>query len=313
VRRAQRYYPRVDEESQPAQVEKPASRPTNRRTWRVVVLTTVVAVVALYFASVLGYRASSDTYRDFAFTETSPESETSVIVRLRQFDTLQNTLSVDLLIHPGRDLMTKDPQSVDKLAIRLSSWTKSGELIYLHADVAPDTATTLIAVGDPDDWPFDTYTTDVIGVETFSGTGAQRQIVPAGIIIAGHINGWNIDSQPGAFTSSAAPPKTMRLTLERSDAALTFDLGLILVLLALPAAALFVATQTLAGRHQFLPPVMTWFAAVLFAVIPLRNLLPGAPPAGAWIDQLVVLWVLLAVAAAMLMYVAAWWRARPSD
>jgi hypothetical protein len=303
----------VNDDAPPAPADKPVSRPANRRVWRVIVLTTVGAVLALYLASVLGYRASVDTYRDFAFTEASPESETSVIIRLRQFDTLQNTLSVDVLVHPGRDLLSQDPQAVDKLAIRLSSWTPTGELIYLHADVAPDTATTLVAVGDPDNWPFDSYITDVIGVEVFSGTGAQRQAVPAGIIVAGHINGWYIGGEPGTIDSPPAPPQTVRLTLERSSAALSFDLGLILVLLALPAAALFVATQTLAGRQPFLPPVMTWFAAVLFAVIPLRNLLPGAPPAGAWIDQLVVLWVLLALAAAMVMYVAAWWRSRHSD
>ena len=290
-----------------------APAPANRRVWRIVVVTMVVGVIALYLASVLEYRAFNDTYRDFSFTEASPEAQTSVIIRLRQFDTLQNSLSVDVLVHPGRDLLTKDPQSVDKLAIRLSSWTSSGQLIYLHAEVAPDTnTTTLIAVGDPDNWPFDSYSTDVIGVELVSGTGAQRQVVPAGIIVAGHVNGWNIGSESGAISSPPAPPQTLRLTLERSSAALSFDIGLILVLLALPAAALFVAIQTLAGRQPFLPPIMTWFAAMLFAVIPLRNLLPGAPPAGAWIDQLVVLWVLLAVAAAMVMYVVAWWRTRQS-
>jgi hypothetical protein len=307
----------VKEDAPQAQAEKPEEpvpRPASRRVWRIIVLTTVGAVIALYLASVLGYRANVDTYRDFAFTEKSPEAETSVIIRLRQFDTLQNSLSVDVLVHPGRDLLSKDPQSVNKLAIRLSSWTPSGELIYLHADVAPDSATTtLIAVGDPDNWPIDSYTTDIIGVEIFSGTGAQRQAVPAGIIVAGHINGWKIGNEPGTIASPPAPPQTLRLTLERSSAALSFDIGLILVLLALPAAALFVAIQTLAGRQPFLPPVMTWFAAVLFSVIPLRNLLPGAPPAGAWIDQLLVLWVLLAVASAMVMYVVAWWRTRRPD
>ena len=280
--------------------------------WRVVVLTMVGAVIALYLASVLGYHATTDTYRDFSFTETSPETETSVIIRLRQFDTLQNSLSVDVLVHPGRDMLSKDPRALDNLAIRLSSWTPSGELIYLHADVASDTNTNLIAVGDPDNWPFDSYSTDTIGVELFSGTGAARKAVPAGVIVAGHVNGWNIGSDNGTIASPPAPQQTLRLTLERSSAALSFDIGLILVLLALPAAALFVAVQTLAGRQPFLPPFMTWFAAVLFAVIPLRNLLPGAPPAGAWIDQLVVLWVLLAVAAAMVMYVMAWWRSRRS-
>ena len=302
----------MDEEA-PAPADEPVARPANRRVWRIVVVTTVVGIIALYLASVLEYRAFNDTYRDFSFTEAAPESDTSVIVRLRQFDTLQNGLAVDVLVHPGRDLLSKDPQSVNTLAVRLSSWTTSGELIYLHAEVAPDTNTTLIAVGDPDNWPFDAYSTDVIGVELVSGTGAQRRVVPAGIIVAGHVNGWNISSQPGTIDSPPAPPQTLRLTLSRSQAALSFDIGLVLVLLVLPGAALFVAIQTLAGRHTYLPPVMTWFAAVLFSVIPLRNLLPGAPPAGAWIDQLLVLWVLLALAAAMVMYVVAWWRARPSN
>ncbi len=137
-------------------------------------------------------------------------------------------------------------------------------------------------------------------------------LVPAGIIVAAHINGWDIGSETGTVGSPPAPAQTIRLTLERSSAALSFDIGLILVLLALPAAALFIAIPTLAGRQKFLPPLMTWFAAALFAVVPLRNILPGAPPAGAWIDQLVVLWVLLALAAAMVMYVAAWWRSRHS-
>jgi len=43
-------------------------------------------------------------------------------------------------------------------------------------------------------------------------------------------------------------------------------------------------------------------------VVPLPNVLPGAPPAGAWIDLAVVVWVLVSLAAAMVLYIAAWWR-----
>jgi hypothetical protein len=52
----------------------------------------------------------------------------------------------------------------------------------------------------------------------------------------------------------------------------------------------------------------TWYAAMLFAVVPLRNALPGSPPFGAWIDVTVVLWVILALAMSMLLYIACWWR-----
>ena len=295
------------------QAEKPLSRPGNGRPWRIVVLTAIGLVLALYLASLVGYHVLGDKPRDFAFTESTPSSETAVIMRLRQLDTAQNSLSIDILVHPGRDLLDKDPQSANQFVVRLSSWTASGELIHVHADVANDTTTTLIATGDPDDWPFDSYNTDVIGVETFSGSGTQLKPVPAEVIVAGHINGWDIGTVSNTIGSPPAPPQTVRFTLERSPAALAFDISLILVLLALPATALFVAIQTLMGRRKFLPPLTTWFAAMLFAVVPLRNLLPGAPPAGAWIDQALVGWVLLALATSMVLYVAAWWRWRNAD
>jgi hypothetical protein len=52
----------------------------------------------------------------------------------------------------------------------------------------------------------------------------------------------------------------------------------------------------------------TWYAAMLFAVVPLRNALPGVPSFGAWIDVTVVLWVIVALVLAMLIYIACWWR-----
>jgi hypothetical protein len=49
---------------------------------------------------------------------------------------------------------------------------------------------------------------------------------------------------------------------------------------------------------------------MLFAVVPLRNFLPGSPPTGAWIDQTIVIWVLLGLAVAMVIYIVAWYRDR---
>jgi len=52
----------------------------------------------------------------------------------------------------------------------------------------------------------------------------------------------------------------------------------------------------------------TWYAAMLFAVVPLRNALPGSPPFGGWIDITLVLWVLVVLVISMLLYIACWWR-----
>lgn len=47
---------------------------------------------------------------------------------------------------------------------------------------------------------------------------------------------------------------------------------------------------------------------MLFAVVPLRSFLPGAPPPGAWIDRAIVLWVLIALVSAMAIYMVCWYR-----
>ena len=89
---------------------------------------------------------------------------------------------------------------------------------------------------------------------------------------------------------------------------LIFDLGICLVLLSLPIMALYVAIQMLRGTKKFMPPFAAWYAAMLFAIVPIRNILPGSPPPGAWIDQALVLWVLIALVVAMVLYIVAWHR-----
>jgi hypothetical protein len=71
------------------------------------------------------------------------------------------------------------------------------------------------------------------------------------------------------------------ITLHRSKGPLIFDVGVCLVLIALPALpalALWVAIPMALGRTSFVPPFITWYGAMLFAIVPLRNILPGSPP-----------------------------------
>lgn len=87
-----------------------------------------------------------------------------------------------------------------------------------------------------------------------------------------------------------------------------FAIVILGVLIAIASLALFVAIQTTQDRRPFQPPMTTWYAAMLFAVVPLRNALPGSPPFGSWVDITVVIWVLVALAISMVLYIGCWWR-----
>ena len=54
-----------------------------------------------------------------------------------------------------------------------------------------------------------------------------------------------------------------------------------------------------------------WFAALIFALLPLRLGLPGAPPLGSLIDVLVYFWVLIAVMVGLVWWILVWLRSGP--
>ncbi len=212
---------------------------------------------------------------------------------------------------PEDDLMDTRLDVVNTdIAVRLYPPNQQGDLQYPQGK--PTTAvfkTTIDANGHPDRWPFESYNTDEISADVLIGDGDDRMYLPARVEVTGSLDGWDISSRrSGEATQSAPDGDNVTLTLTRAQGPLFFDLGICLVLISLPVMALYVAIQMVRGKKKFMPPFSTWYAAMLFAIVPLRNILPGAPPPGAWIDQALVLWVLIALVVAMAMYIYAWHR-----
>jgi hypothetical protein len=146
----------------------------------------------------------------------------------------------------------------------------------------------------------------------FTGTGQNREKASARVEATGKLDGWDAtvtrvhdpaDSNPDVLDD-------VTITLHRAKGPLIFDVGICLVLIALPVLALWVAIPVALGRTSFLPPMTTWYGAMLFAIVPLRSILPGSPPYGSWIDQAIVLWVLIALVVALALFLVGWWRQR---
>jgi hypothetical protein len=297
----------VQRESGPA-ADHTAETGSSRRL-NATVLTTVIVVVLVYVGALAGYKLLEEPPKPFAFTEGSVVDETAVIMRLRKVETIENKLLVDILVHPDQDLLYEGTDVVADPVVRLSSWTRDGDLIYLRDELHSNaTSVEFTAVGDPDHWPLDTYVSNVIGVEVYYGHGENQRSVPVTLVVAGSINGWDVDSEIGVIDAPWGQIPSVAFDMDRTRGAHAVDFGILLVLMVLPGTALFVAIEMLLNRRKFQPPFITWFAAMLFAVVPLRSVLPGAPPTGAWIDVAVVLWVLIALSAAMVVFVLAWWR-----
>lgn len=237
---------------------------------------------------------------------------TVVVIHVEKLDTRDQRLGVKVLLKPDASIYSPRLHRLTAdTAVRFPSQSDLGELQYEAGKAPHPVEANIDARGDALHWPFDTYRTDPIQAEWLAGAGDSSHYENARVEVDGVVDGFDIflDRVPD---DDASRPDDVVITLRRANGPLFFDIGICLVLITLPALALFVAIQMVTRRRPFLPPFGTWYAAMLFAVVPLRNFLPGSPPTGAWIDQGLVIWVLLGLASAMVIYIVAWYRDRPT-
>ena len=270
----------------------------------------LVAFVMVYGLSLFGVHLLAKSAAPLKPPDLNATSDTIVLVRLEKLDAVANRLAVKVLVIPEDSMFDKrlDVLKSDT-AVRMDPANDLGDLQYPAGKSPAQVATTVEAHGDPNNWPFDSYSTDTLSAEVLVGQGDARQYVPARVEVAGALDGWDVSvRRVGEASQESDRADNVIITLHRAKGPLIFDLGLCLVLFALPALAFAVAIQIALGRRKFVPPFVTWFAAMLFAVIPIRNFLPGSPPPGAWIDQALVIWVLIALVGAMGLYMVTWYR-----
>jgi hypothetical protein len=276
----------------------------------------LAAVIIVYVLSLFGVHLLERSEGPLPPLDLSQGGGDATIVQLRleELKPVANRLSVEVLAYPGVsqydnrfDVLAND------VAVRLYPTSDLGDLQYPKGKAPAQLSTTIEAHGDPGNWPFDSYQTEPIAADAFVGAGDNRRKVPARVEVTGALDGWQVSvnrvHDPSALpTSRATDNGNVLITLKRAKGPLIFDLGICLVLISLPTLALLVAIPMALGRRKFLPPFATWYAANLFAIVPLRNILPGAPPPGSWIDQAIVQWVLIALVTAMSLYIVAWIR-----
>ncbi|MGB9302114.1 MAG: DUF4436 domain-containing protein [Mycobacterium sp.] len=265
------------------------------------VLTFIVA----YIGSIVVYVDSGMGQPHVIATEgASTPDGTTVTVDIEAIQSDNSVLRANISVSPGPALLDPVTHGLkDDLSLTVTSLVNASKHAWPKGTLPDVFAVSGTLTGDVADWPLDQYQSGPIDIELFSG--AAQVPHPAAVILVDRLLGWRVDATHDA---NAGAHGSYQLNLGRTLSTAAFGLVILAVLIALAVLGLFVATQTRRDRRKFQPPMTTWYAAMLFAVMPLRNALPDAPPFGAWIDITVVLWVIVALVISMAIYISCWWR-----
>ena len=229
---------------------------------------------------------------------------TTVTVDIEEIQSNNSVLVANLTVAPGPALLDPRIHGLrEDLSVVVTSAVTTGKRTWSKGALPDVFRVSLTLDGDVADWPFDRFRSGPISVDLFSG--ATHVPEPAAVKLVDRLLGWNVGATRVDKPDMPAP---YRLDLYRSSSTVAFGVVILSVLIALAGLGLFVAVQTVRDRRKFQPPMTTWYAAMLFAVMPLRNALPDSPPFGCWIDVTIVLWVIVVLVISMTLYISCWWR-----
>jgi hypothetical protein len=267
----------------------------------VVLLGTIVGAVVLSMVLYVNGSASQNILAHGKPTA----SGTTVSLSLVNVQNSYTELVGDLAVKPGPGLVDESSYALkDDLTVAVTSVTTPVRRTWTKGMLPGVFPVPLTLARDRERWPFDSYHTGPITITLFVGPSQTPE--RANVTFEDLVGGWKVQVNRVNNTNESAP---YVLELRRAPSTMVFALVILSIFVAIAAVGLFVAIQTFRDPSAFQSPLTTWYAAMLFAVVPLRNALPGSPAFGSWIDLTIVLWVLVALVVSMLLYIASWWRA----
>lgn len=282
---------------------------------RRLIVVIVAACVLVYGAVVALYATNMTQTKIVGCTDEAPEDAILLALDPQSVDAAANRLVANLQVVSFGPVAAAE-SGLAREDITLIVTGTDGSRSY---DIPAESITSTIALrylttGVIEQWPFDIHAGQTAIAAIADPSGAQRD-VPVRLCGSANVPGWTFSSRelPGdsSLVIEGEPVTKVELIAERASSTVAFGIVILCLMIVLPVLGLTVAIRVYRGRKKVEATTMSWIAAMLFATLPLRGFLPGAPPIGSWVDYLVVLWVVAGLVASLVIYTLAWRKWAP--
>jgi hypothetical protein len=273
------------------------------------VLIVILALVALLYVLVVSFYNAEGTNNVTGGIGPTAESGLIITVEPIAVNPLTGQATVDLsMAWQGSDMVDADGHLRENTRVTISSSVGTQEAKFIAGDSLGRLETTIGIDGEQSNYPFDVHTgglTFSADTYTKASDGSIQSTGPLviGLQSTGGVSGWDTTSALGVGLSEY---QGMDLSFNRAFSTQVFALVLLALAVILSSFALVVGVLAFTNRRKAEVGLMSWTAALLFALPLLRNYFPNGPPVGASIDIFVYLWVIVMAVIAATLNVIAW-------
>jgi hypothetical protein len=297
-------------------------RRSPRRVWTV----TIGVVIVIYLLSILAFAQSGRTNSESAAVDV--DDGVNISIGLIGITTGKSEMTLRTIGLPSGEYYDQESNTWAK-SVRITTPLGVRSLardIPAGSPIGGTEDITFLIDGDPLVYPFDSYyfglasdgdqdlgidpitaPAPLIEIQQIGADGSLGDPVPIGFDDPDGLQGW---SERWVLESGSPGTLSAYLSVKRSGGVLAFVLVVLALMLLVACLASVVARSVALKRRPIEATMAGWFAALLFALIPLRTNLPDAPPIGAWMDVLVFYWVEIALMLSMSVFIVSWLRFR---
>lgn len=235
-------------------------------------------LVAVIAASVAGYLTSrNNTDQESYFGDGDNPDRVNVTAWITKVDSATQQLSVTIIDVAASGKLA-DPDGNFAQAVTLTTAAIGNWKAEIKAgDPAPDIEQKVGVDGAVTDYPFDRYT-GRLEVHVYTADGSN---LPVALTVVNTDPFFGLSTSAGTAQNGGA---VVNLGLHRSMPTIIFAVFIMVLMFGLAIGAVVAAFYILNWRRGLIFPACSMMAAILFALIPLRNAVPGNPPIGSIID-----------------------------
>lgn len=273
-------------------------RNRQRRT-RIGAAIAISLLAVVYLSAAFAYSASLND-QEIQPLEPPPGGVAVIFVE-KQIDAEVPVADAYLLVQPAEDLLNSRGDLSRHIQVSVSPTLNAEEIDYPRGTVPQTRTVTVPLRGAVQDYPFDVYT-DRIAVAANavlpdpSGEGRITTPLPVKASLAFRDSAWRLNAE---IRQASDYTVIFDQSISRAQSTVAITLLLLGLMVVVAVLAAWMATSVVTGAVEAQVAVASWLAVMLFALVPLRNFLPGAPPIGSWIDILVFFWVEVGVMVCM--------------
>jgi len=284
----------------------------SRKIVQVIILVMCLGVIGTaYFFLLANYRQESKK-AVLHFSPLNPGRADCVRVtaNIASLDPVKGEAVLRLQFEPQHSLLDKEDVLINAVTVYTNSTSGKSEITYKKGESMQPLDVNMFLQGDSSQFPWDRYTgllwVCIASQKGIDGKLSSWSAVPFSLDLKTGITGFKIEANEIKQKDRSFSTAEIAFKVERSNSSRGFSVFIMVLIGLLTLAAFLAGFAVIVGGRKIEMSMLGWLGGMLFALLPLRNAMPGAPPIGCLADYMSFFWA-EAITAATLIAIALTW------